>query len=172
MVGAAIGNIQGAAQEYIQLNYWSKCDIMVLAQTGSSPFQGTALSAYFEVTKGTQLMKKLISILLVGLLICSLTACSLLENLLPEDSSSQFESKIIGKWEFQNVGIALEFNEGHIGQMVSLEDPSQYAIIRWSYDADADVYLIYVQDKAYVYYASLDYEGNLTYAGETGAKVE
>ncbi len=117
-------------------------------------------------------MKKILSIFLAIMLLCSLTACDLLDNVLPKDTDSQFETQILGKWEFQTIDFALEFYEDHTGKMISVEDPSQYAVIRWSYNSDADVYHIYVQGKAYVYYATIDYDGNLTYNGETGKKAE
>ena len=64
----------------------------------------------------------------------------------------------------------MEFKTDFTGRMFSIENAENGADFRWAYDADADVYAIYMDGKAYVYYGKLDSNGNWVYNGETATK--
>ncbi len=114
-------------------------------------------------------MKKNLSFILVMIMLFTFVGCATApqEQI---DTTAESESRILGRWEFEKVDVCMVFNENHTGRMMSISDETNGANIRWSYDAAADVYHIYVEGKAYVYYCLLDDAGNLVYNGETAAK--
>lgn len=130
-------------------------------------------------------MKKIITILLLAALPLSFVACNdsdaqiaALEERIEEmeDNSEHNDDaydKIVGKWVFESdsINFSYQFNSDFTGKLISTEDESNTQDMRWSYDPLADVYLIYTGGKAYVYYAYLDADGNLSFSGQTAQKA-
>lgn len=80
------------------------------------------------------------------------------------------ESALVGQWgiESDRIDFDLEFYPDHTGIATQRETLEQKEIA-WSYDEDADRILLYVQDKAYVYYmvySNTDGVETLSYSGE------
>ena len=130
-------------------------------------------------------MKKTILLLLLAALSLSFIACNnsdaqivALEERIEEledsiENDNDPIQKISGKWEFESDSIEFSylFNSDFTGKLISKEDESMTQDMRWSYDPAADVYLIYTDGKAYVYFARLDADGNLHFSGKTAQKA-
>ena len=120
-------------------------------------------------------MKRFVVAAVLLCLVLGMTGCSVIESYLPSflqfGSSNDQESRIVGVWEMEEMEIGFQFSSDHTGKTFSLTD-DQEVTFRWSYDADADVYPIYVSGKAYVYYFVFTEDGNLSYNGVEGTKVE
>lgn len=114
-------------------------------------------------------MNKIIAIVL-AVVTCVCAASCVICVASVSGSNSSGDAEVIGRWEFEDVNYFMTFNEDHTGRMGSIDNEENGADFRWSYDADADVYAIYMDGKAYVYYGKLDSNGNWVYNGETGTK--
>lgn len=117
-------------------------------------------------------MNKIIAIVLAILTCVCTVSCVVCVTTTVADgaNSSAGDEALIGRWDFENVNYFMTFNEEHTGRMGSIDNEENGADFRWSYDADADVYAIYMDGKAYVYYGKLDADGNWVYNGETATK--
>ena len=118
-------------------------------------------------------MNKIIAIVLAILacvcaVSCVICVTSVIGN--TQGSTAPSVNSIVGRWEFENVDYVMTFNADHTGRMCSSDDENSGSDYRWSYDAEADVYAIYMEGKAYVYYGKLNDDGNWVYNGETAVK--
>ena len=88
------------------------------------------------------------------------------------ENNESIDTKIVGQWEDKEADRGLVFNGDHTGKMITLSDPNNGGSFKWSYDSDANVVNIYANNKAYVYYADIDENGNIKYSGEVFKKAE
>ena len=112
-------------------------------------------------------MKKLILILLASFMCLSLTACQ--GN---DANKAEAEARIIGRWAFEERDTAFRFYDDHTGKMSAASSEEVSKSLRWSYDVDAEAYLIYIEGKDEVIFVAFDEDGNFVYSGETFEKVE
>ena len=116
-------------------------------------------------------MNKIIAIVLAVITcVCAASCVICVTSVSGGIGNSAADANLIGRWEFEDMNVFMTFNEDNTGRMGSIDNEEDGADYRWSYDADADVYAIYMDGKAYVYYGKLDANGNWVYNGETATK--
>ena len=117
-------------------------------------------------------MNKIIAIVLAILTcVCAISCVVCVTTTVAGNANSAAgDEALIGRWDFERMNVFMTFNVDNTGRMGSIDNEEDGADFRWSYDAEADVYAIYMDGKAYVYYGKLDTNGNWVYNGETATK--